>query len=67
MFGNGSTSLGRISRSLLLILSSFFVLVGLFLLPPPGSYADQVTVAWDPETDPNVAGYKVYYGTASSS
>jgi hypothetical protein len=24
-------------------------------------------VAWDPETDPNVAGYKVYYGTASRS
>jgi hypothetical protein len=67
MFSNGSASFGRISRSLLLILSSFFVLVGLFLLPPPGSYAAQVTVAWDPETDPNVAGYKVYYGTASRS
>ena len=67
MFSDGSTSLGRISRSLLLILSSIFVLVGLFLLPPPGSYAAQVTVAWDPETDPNVAGYKVYYGTASRS
>ena len=22
-------------------------------------------MAWDPSTDPDVAGYKVYYGTAS--
>ncbi len=67
MFSSVSIFLGRISRSSLLILSSLFVLVGLILLPPPGLYAAQVTLAWDPETDPSVAGYKVYYGTASRS
>ena len=67
MFRNGSTSLGRISRSLLLILGSLFVLVGLLLLPPPGSYAAQVTLAWDASTNPGIAGYKVYYGTTSGN
>ena len=27
--------------------------------------ADQVSLAWDPNPSPDVAGYKVYYGTAS--
>ena len=32
------------------------------LLVPP-----QVTLAWNPGTDPNIAGYRIYYGTASRS
>ncbi|MDO9110147.1 MAG: fibronectin type III domain-containing protein, partial [Desulfatirhabdiaceae bacterium] len=47
-----------------------FFLVFLFFLISigPGStqgLAAQVTLAWDAHTDPAVAGYKLYYGTAS--
>jgi hypothetical protein len=37
------------------------------LLFPPITYAAQVTLAWDPVMDPNVVGYRVYYGTSSRS
>ena len=30
-------------------------------------FAAQVTVAWDPNTDPGLAGYKLYWGTASGN
>jgi hypothetical protein len=26
-----------------------------------------ITIAWDPNKDPDLAGYRVYYGTASGS
>ena len=47
-----------------------FLLLGLSLLfcMGPGStqsMAAQVTLAWDANTDPAVAGYKLYYGNAS--
>jgi F5/8 type C domain/Fibronectin type III domain len=32
-----------------------------FLLPP-SVLAGEVSLAWDPATDPNVAGYRLYYG-----
>lgn len=45
----------------------FLILLGglaLFLETP--ALADQsVTFGWEPSTDPNVAGYNIYYGTAS--
>jgi len=28
-------------------------------------YSAQVTLAWNANTDPNIAGYKIYYGTSS--
>ena len=28
-------------------------------------FSAQITLAWDPNTEPDLAGYKVYYGTAS--
>lgn len=61
-----SGSILRTPRTLLLLLTSFFLLIGLFLFPSPRLYAAQVTLAWT-ETDPSVVGYKVYYGTASGS
>src|SRR3989441_869721 len=36
-------------------------------LAPALSSAAQVTLAWDPNTDPDLAGYKLYYGTSSGS
>src|SRR2546422_7956024 len=43
------------------------VLTVLCSLAPALSSAAQVTLAWDPNTDPDLAGYKLYYGTSSGS
>jgi hypothetical protein len=46
----------------------FLCLPGLCLLLCAGASADQsVTLAWNPSTDPNVAGYFLCYGTNSGS
>jgi hypothetical protein len=37
----------------------------LFLLAAPSAYAAGVTLAWDPSSSPEVAGYKVYYKIGS--
>ncbi len=50
------------------LLLSFLVCLLLLICIGPGStqgLAAQVTLAWDANTDPAVAGYKLYYGKAS--
>src|SRR5437870_1910700 len=42
-------------------------LTALCFLAPALSSAAQVTLAWDPNTEPDLAGYKVYYSTTSVS
>jgi hypothetical protein len=52
-------------RSLIGILAPLFI-----LLIPMGVqhvYGASLTLAWDPNAEENLAGYKVYYGTASGS
>ena len=43
----------------------------IFTLPGPGlvqtALAAQVPLAWDPNTEADIAGYKIYYGTVSSA
>ena len=39
--------------------------ISVFLLSPSLCSAAQITLAWDPNTEPAVSGYRVYYGTAS--
>jgi hypothetical protein len=49
-------------------LLTFFTFLILLICIGPGStqaFAAQVTLAWDANTDPAVAGYKLYHGTAS--
>ncbi len=46
---------------------SLFILLLLIPLLPLSLQAAQVTVAWDPETDTGLAGYKLYYGTQSKN
>jgi hypothetical protein len=36
-----------------------------FFLALPGVHAAQVTLTWDANTEPDLAGYKIYYGTSS--
>lgn len=36
-----------------------------YVLSASPGYTAQVTLAWDPNTEQDMAGYKVYYGTAS--
>src|SRR2546428_64872 len=43
------------------------VLTVICALAPAFLSAAQVTLAWDPNTDPDLAGYKLYYGTSSGS
>jgi len=57
---SSNSSFTRHVLSLVLILSSI-----LLPLISDSASAGQVTLAWDMNSEPNVAGYKVYYGTAS--
>src|SRR3989475_5467196 len=43
------------------------VLTVLCSLAPAFSSAVQVTLSWDPNTDPDLAGYKLYYGFSNGS
>jgi hypothetical protein len=52
-------------RSLVGIVASFFLL--LIPLGVQHAHGASLTLTWDPNPDANLAGYKVYYGTASGS
>jgi hypothetical protein len=56
--------LGRMNRAHLATWLFFFFSVLFF---PLFTHAAQLTLAWDPDTDPNVNGYRVYCGTSSHS
>jgi len=43
----------------------FLVTLALVLLPNQNVYSGDVTLAWDPNSEPGLAGYKVYYGSSS--
>ena len=45
----------------------FFSVLLVALLISVWARAEQVTLAWDANTEPDLAGYKVHYGTASGS
>ncbi len=47
---------------LLLSLSAFFLT---FHILTPNAFSSQVTLAWDQNTEPDLDGYKLYYGNAS--
>lgn len=62
------TSLSRKNAFFILVLSGLaFLLLVILSLLVPAAHAGQVTVAWDPESDPAVIGYKVYYGTSAGN
>src|SRR5439155_20268358 len=45
----------------------FKILGLLYLAGAARAFAADFTLTWDPNSEPTVAGYKVYYGTASQS
>jgi len=50
------------------LLRNFFLLAALtsaLLLFPVDIYGAEITLAWDTNTEPDLAGYNIYYGTAS--
>ncbi len=56
------------SRRLVQSFQLFTMLLGMTLIVPAGTgHSAQVSLAWDANTEPNLAGYKVYYGTASQN
>ena len=60
-------SISSAKRSLRIFHIILFAAFVLFSSPPSKVHAAQITLAWDASTDPNIAGYKVYYGNASGS
>ena len=58
-------------KSLLLPFKKCFILIALlplFLLPSvSGAWAADVTIAWDANTESDLAGYMLFYGTTSGS
>jgi hypothetical protein len=60
--------LSKKSAFFILVLSGLvtllFVIVSLLV---PVAHAGEVTVAWDPNPEPEVAGYKIYFGTTPGS
>ena len=46
----------------------FFIVISLyFLISIHNVYAAQVTLAWEQNTEPDIAGYKIYYGDSSGN
>jgi len=56
--------LSKKSAFFVLVLSGLLTLLFVILsLLVPAAHAGEVTVAWDPNPEPEVAGYKIYFGT----
>jgi hypothetical protein len=61
-------SFSRKGAFFILVLSGLLLLLlAILSLLVPAAHAGQVTVAWDANLEPEVAGYKIYYGTRSGS
>jgi hypothetical protein len=61
-------SFSRKSAFFILVISGLLLLlIAILSLLVPAAHAGQVTVAWDPNPEPEVAGYKIYYGTTAGN
>jgi hypothetical protein len=45
----------------------YFFFIPLFIVTSSNAYAADVTLAWDPNSEPDLAGYVLYWGTSSRS
>ena len=61
-------SFSRKGAFFILVLSGLLLLLlAILSLLVPAAHAGQVTVAWDANPEPEVAGYKIYYGTTAGN
>jgi len=56
-----------LSSRLLQIIPLFIVIPLYLIVSITNAYAAQVTLEWSPNTEADLAGYKIYYGTASGN
>ena len=63
---NSEPGLGCLLKRTILLLLLFFVSVPVLVLTAAGAHA-QVTLNWTASTSSNVTGYKIHYGTVSTS
>ena len=57
--------LPRIFNSLFRMGETFAVLASVLILFPFVTHGAEITLAWDANTEPDLAGYNIYFGTAS--
>ncbi len=63
-----SDHLNRIKKTSFIFFSILFsFLIALMVFPFHEGQCAQVSLAWDPDNVSNLAGYKIYYGTASGN
>jgi hypothetical protein len=55
----------RLFRSLRSVAFCFFVSILILFQLATNANSAQVTLAWDPNTEPDLAGYRIYYGLLS--
>jgi hypothetical protein len=48
-----------------LVLSLLILIPTLCIFLPVNSFADYLALSWDPNHEPDLAGYRIYYGTSS--
>ena len=46
---------------------TFFLVAFFLVFPSSNGQCAQVTLTWDPNSEPDLAGYEIYYGTASGN
>ena len=46
---------------------AFFLFASIFVFPLQKGHCNQVTLTWDPNTESDLAGYEIYYGTSSGN
>jgi hypothetical protein len=56
--------LRKFSKSITLC---YIIFLSLIIIPCSNAYAADVTLAWDPNSEPDLAGYVLYWGTSSRS
>ncbi|MEI6126574.1 MAG: fibronectin type III domain-containing protein, partial [Pseudomonadota bacterium] len=57
----------RIFHTVFIITFSTLILVAASLAHSTNSYASQLSLTWNANTEPNIAGYKLYYGYSSKN
>jgi hypothetical protein len=57
----------RFSGFALPVLIAFVVLSALFFLSPQHAHSTDITFAWDPNTEPDLAGYRVFHRPAGQN